>query len=1178
GVQDGDESGLGGLTIDLLGPGPDGLFDTADDVVLASTVTDGNGDYDFTGLNPGDYRVTLTDTAGVLTGLNPTTVNPGTVTLTAGQDFDDADFGFFPASNLGSVGDLVFHDVNGDGVRQPAESGIESVLVELWLDTNNDGVITPGTDNLIRSTRTDVNGEYEFGGVAPEDYLVRPAPQNFQAGGVLEDTNATSGTANTNNNAQAIPLPLSVGPGNLNPNFADFGVNAPAPFSLAGTVFEDISNDGVDQPGEPDVGGVTVLLFRDLDGDGLLGPNDPVFGMTTTDAGGDYLFDNLPPGDYLVSTDVIGSRLAGYFQTTQTGSRGVEAVTGSSGDTITEVDFGFFNGGVTTTPVTLSYFRATSEKGGIRVEFATATETGNIGFAIHSRNKSGALKRAAPLIASKVVDSTQWQTYETFLAGSAADKLWLSDIDTRGVETLHGPFELGRDYGDSQPPLPINWNEIRAENAAVLKTRQARKGAQSVSSVNLTVTESGIARVSAEQLTTAGLDLSGVNGSDLALSVNNEPVAARVSTDGPFGSGAFIEFLANTRESLYGSDNVYQLTVNPAAVQRVPVNSDLPADIDLQTTESAQVTLAENNEYSFGSPTGDPWFMEGILAYTTPVESTYDLDLNGYQGGSANLTVDLWGVTDLPESPDHHIQVLINGNQVGDLFLDGLVQGQISVQVPQSQLVDGANVITIRLPADTGAQFDLVNVEAIELAYKRAPQIDGGAGRVGVSSNVSVISPNPDTLFASSFETLPGAAFSVSGLTSNNAVAYAETDAGPVWMENAQTVADGSGFALEIPGVPGANGFVVGQLDALIDVTVSPASVNDDLLSENADYLMIAHPVFVDAIDTLAQFHRDRGLTVRVIDVNDIYAHYSAAQIDADAIDRFIADAVPALGARFVLLVGGDSYDYHNYLELGSQSFIPSLYGQVHPVVRYAPLDALYADIDGDQVPDVALGRFPVRTVQELNFMINKTVQYAAKPYARQAVFAADIAEPLTPFGAISDDVIDTLLTNWSVTQTYLDNVSPAQATQDILGAINSGVALTNYFGHSGFTEWGRQDRLLTANDVDTLSNDGAPTVVNQWGCWNAYYVSPFADTLAHRFLIGGDHGAAAILGPVSLTRLSSEQLLSNLSFADMVSAGQSVGQSMVNGKQDLATSHEDREDVVLGYTLLGDPALQIEN
>lgn len=299
--------------------------------------------------------------------------------------------------------------------------------------------------------------------------------------------------------------------------------------------------------------------------------------------------------------------------------------------------------------------------------------------------------------------------------------------------------------------------------------------------------------------------------------------------------------------------------------------------------------------------------------------------------------------------------------------------------------------------------------------------------------------------------------------------------------------------------------------------------------------------------------------------------------VDAAAIDDFLAEAIPATGARFVLLVGGDSYDYHDYLGLGSLSFIPSLYGQVHEFVRYAPLDALYADADGDLVPDVALGRFPVRTAQELDWMVNKTLQYAGKTYGRTALFAADKDEPLTPFAAISDDIIDSVLAGWVVSETYLDQVTPAQATSEILDAVNSGVALTNYFGHSGFTEWGRTDRLLTANDIDSLNNSGQPTVVNQWGCWNAYYVSPFAETLSHRFLVGGDYGAAAVMGPVSLTRLSSEQLLSNLSFPPLLQPGQTVGEAILAGKRQLAADHADREDVVLGYALLGDPALTIE-
>ncbi len=46
--------------------------------------------------------------------------------------------------------------------------------------------------------------------------------------------------------------------------------------------------------------------------------------------------------------------------------------------------------------------------------------------------------------------------------------------------------------------------------------------------------------------------------------------------------------------------------------------------------------------------------------------------------------------------------------------------------------------------------------------------------------------------------------------------------------------------------------------------------------------------------------------------------------------------------------------------------------------------------IHGDKVPDLAIGRFPVRTVAELELMVNKTLAYQDKDYGRTAVFAAD--------------------------------------------------------------------------------------------------------------------------------------------------------------------------------------------
>ena len=70
----------------------------------------------------------------------------------------------------------------------------------------------------------------------------------------------------------------------------------PAGTFVAGSVFQDKNVDGIRQPNEPGIGGVTVTLL-DAGPDGILGTADDGPSLTTTtDANGNYVFPNLTPG------------------------------------------------------------------------------------------------------------------------------------------------------------------------------------------------------------------------------------------------------------------------------------------------------------------------------------------------------------------------------------------------------------------------------------------------------------------------------------------------------------------------------------------------------------------------------------------------------------------------------------------------------------------------------------------------------------------------------------------------------------------------------------------------------------------------------------------------------------------------------------------------------------------
>jgi len=95
-----------------------------------------------------------------------------------------------------SLGDLVWLDVNRDGIQQPNEPGMANVLVEL-IDPV-DGIIGNRDDMVVDTRTTDAAGTYRFSSIAPRDYYlhiqtpVGLAFTNVNAGGnAALDSDAT---------------------------------------------------------------------------------------------------------------------------------------------------------------------------------------------------------------------------------------------------------------------------------------------------------------------------------------------------------------------------------------------------------------------------------------------------------------------------------------------------------------------------------------------------------------------------------------------------------------------------------------------------------------------------------------------------------------------------------------------------------------------------------------------------------------------------------------------------------------------------------------------------------------------------------------------------------------------------------------------------------------------------
>ncbi|MEN6645468.1 MAG: SdrD B-like domain-containing protein [Armatimonadia bacterium] len=166
GEQDAAEQGISGVTLSLL----DGTGAT-----LATTVTNASGLYTFSGLKAGSYTVQV-DFSTIPADLEPSydldgisTANIATASLTRAQNRTDVDFGYKPPV-LGSIGDYVWLDVNGDGIQDATESGIPNVTMQLYSN-----------DVLLATTATNGSGLYLFSNLRVGTYTVQVVASTLPA-------------------------------------------------------------------------------------------------------------------------------------------------------------------------------------------------------------------------------------------------------------------------------------------------------------------------------------------------------------------------------------------------------------------------------------------------------------------------------------------------------------------------------------------------------------------------------------------------------------------------------------------------------------------------------------------------------------------------------------------------------------------------------------------------------------------------------------------------------------------------------------------------------------------------------------------------------------------------------------------------------------------------------------
>lgn len=697
----------------------------------------------------------------------------------------------------------------------------------------------------------------------------------------------------------------------------------------------------------------------------------------------------------------------------------------------------------------------------------------------------------------------------------------------------------------------------------------------------------------------------------LYLTQRGVEVPIRISGSGAnFSAGDHIEWVGQALHGplswydTYSTVNVYELRAAPGAHARITDVAAQPGPAAAATLqrqlhlEQENMMIRLNQSHVKQWEEADLWHW-AKLTHVDPEPFSLPLQFPDLasRGGMASFKLTFRGMSSInvpPNQPrpasDHQINVQLDGKEVAHFNWDGRAEVVHAFSLPAAQLRAEGNVLTLSVPKrlakpeDANPIIDVVMFNSVDLdypingdlAHSSAPLRTGSAGRPSLSHAGGEL-----TLYSAD-----GRRFSAAGGQFGRV--EAGTELFPVLN---------AGFAKPLSLRP--------IKDADWHKPAAPV-----------DYLIISHARLIDAIQPLAEFHRQRGLKVAVIDVADVYDQFNHGIVHPQAIRNLMQQAYnawPAPRPRFALLVGDASFDIrHERIDrrqlakwADNELLMPGQFGDIDSI-PYAdtPADLKHRGLiptwqfmsyDGQSASDnhfvsvgkdplapvIAIGRFPVVEPAEVKAIVDKTINYMSTPqlgsWRRDVMFITDesdyfkrtsdeIARKLDEAGFLSDKVY--------ASSDEKDNQAHQSSIKD---GLNEGRLLVHFIGHGGRYIWRtgppdlrKNHDLFTLDDVSGLHNSGRLPMVLSMTCYSAPFDNPTEDSIGERFLREPGKGAIAVFA--ASWRNSPSPEFSKLIVEQLTKTGVTIGDAIIAGK----TPTKD-DTLVETYNLLGDPAVILE-
>ena len=799
-----------------------------------------------------------------------------------------------------------------------------------------------------------------------------------------------------------------------------------------------------------------------------------------------------------------------------------------------------------------------NEDGQVNLKWKTGYEVDNLGFNIY-RDEGGTRTRVNKQIiagsafvggpGTVMASGHNYKWRDT--ASTPGAQYWIETLDFTGGSIWHGPISPARVPGRSIPDIQsptlsdLNRNNPVADGGNVSIASTVTEAASSgKNAIKLGVKESGYYRVTQPELVAAGLSPD-INPKKLQLfeDGNERPIFVRNNKDGGLES---IEFFATAADNAYTDTHVYRLVVGSQKGLRIKTAPEINA-AGSQSSFLFTSELKERNIYYSALRSGEQENFFGAVVAREPVTRALSLrNIAESAPDSATLEVSLQGIT----TAAHHVNVVLNDVAVGAVTFQGQTAGVARIPVLQSSLREGEN--SVQLIA-IGEDADVSLVNTIRLSYWHSYTADN------------------DVL---QFTAKAGERVTIGGF-SNSAIRVIDlSDAEKAGVSElaASVNSNGNGHSVTV-GIGGAGtrtllAFVSGQMK-------QPASIKADNASDwrqkgnKADLVIFTRKDFISALQPLKAHRESQGLRVAIVDIEDVYDDFNFGNKNPQAIKDFLAYATSKwkVKPRFAIFAGDASLDPKNYLGLGDWDIIPTKL--IDTQFMKAASDEWFADFNGDGLAELAVGRLPVRTAQEMSTVVGKIIGYDNSSPSNSLLLVADIDDSFN-FAAESESLRALVPGNVTTRSISRGTVSDETARAQVLSYLNEGQRVINYMGHGNLENW-RGD-LLTSEDASNLTNGQKLSLFIGMTCLNGYFQEVATESLAEALLKAPNGGAVATWASTGMSD-PAEQGTLNREFYRLLFGGKlTIGEAAMKSK----SSVKDK-DVRRTWVLIGDPTTKLK-